>query len=282
MKVSIFDQYGALNSQPVFAAFKSGLDRLGIKNNTMDSSADVAVIWSVLWHGRMKPNQQIWNLFRASQRPVIVVEVGMLRRGLTWKIGINGTTAGCYNLSDIIPGRCDQLRLNLHDWTNSGHNIVIAAQRNDSEQWNGMPPTSAWITETINKIKQFTDKQIIVRPHPRQKLQDVKGCIIESPVALPGTYDSFNLEKTLRSAWAVINWNSGPGCQSIINGVPSFVGPDSLAAPVANLELSQIENPMRPDRSLWLNQLAHSEWTIPEIETGMPLERLLSMLTVPS
>ena len=40
-------------------------------------------------------------------------------------------------------------------------------------------------------------------------------------------------------------------------------------------DLSQIENPLRPDRTQWIEQLAHTEWTIPEIESGIPLRRLL-------
>jgi hypothetical protein len=44
---------------------------------------------------------------------------------------------------------------------------------------------------------------------------------------------------------------------------------------VANLGLAQIENPLRPDRTQWIEQLAHTEWTIPEIESGLPLQRLL-------
>jgi hypothetical protein len=79
----------------------------------------------------------------------------------------------------------------------------------------------------------------------------------------------------LKTTWAVINHNSGPGSQAIINGVPAFVGASSLAAPVGNLDLSQIENPLRPDRTQWIEQLAHTEWTTAEIESGVPLKRLL-------
>ena len=159
MRVSIFDQYGALNSPPVFEAVRAGLDSLGIKHNNMDSSADVAVIWSQLWHGRMKHNQGVWQTFRNSNRPVVVVEVGMLRRGSTWKLGVNGTGNNAYYGDELIPGRAAQLRLEAKPWTNSGYNIVIAAQRSDSQQWAGQPPTVAWLTETANTIRKYTDRQ---------------------------------------------------------------------------------------------------------------------------
>ncbi len=275
MRVSIFDQYGALNSAPVFAAIRAGLDHIGIEHTSMDSSTDVAVIWSMLWGGRMRPNQDIWNLYQSTGRPVIVAEVGMLRRGLTWKLGINGTGLTANYGRELIPNRASQLGLTLKPWTDSGYNIVVACQRSDSEQWAGQPPTVAWLTETARKIRQHSDKPIVIRPHPRQRIAEIPGCVIESPKPIPGTYDSFDYDRCLNTTWAVINHNSGPGSQAIINGVPAFVGASSLAAPVGNLDLSQIENPLRPDRAQWIEQLAHTEWTTTEIESGVPLQRLL-------
>jgi hypothetical protein len=275
MRVSIFDQYGALNSSPVFAAIRTGLDSIGIKHNSMDSSADVAIIWSQLWHGRMKHNREIWDTFRKSGRSVIVAEVGMLRRGSTWKLGINGTGSTAYYGNELIPDRAKKLRLEVKPWTESGHNIVIAAQRSDSEQWAGQPPTVAWLTETVHKIREYSDKPIIVRPHPRQRIGNVPGCVIETPQPVQGSYDNFDYDHCLQSAWAVINHNSGPGSQAILAGVPAFVDPTSLAASVGNLNLSTIDNPNRPNRDQWLEQIAHTEWFINEIATGLPLARLL-------
>ena len=275
MRVSIFDQYGALNSPPVFAAVRAGLDSIGIEHNSMDSSADVAVIWSQLWHGRMKHNQGVWETFRNSNRPVVVVEVGMLRRGSTWKLGVNGTGNNAYYGRDLIVGRAAQLRLEAKSWTNSGYNIVIAAQRSDSQQWAGQPPTVAWLTKTANAIRKYTDRPIVIRPHPRQRISDIPGCVIEMPRPIPGTYDNFDYERCLSTAWAVVNHNSGPGSQAVLSGVPTFVHSSSLAAPVGNLDLSTINDPVKPDRTAWLERLAHTEWYTEEIASGLPLKRLL-------
>ena len=49
---------------------------------------------------------------------------------------------------------------------------------------------------------------------------------------------------------------------------------DSLAAPVGNLNLSALENPMKPERKEWLERLCHTEWTIEEISQGLPIRRL--------
>jgi hypothetical protein len=61
----------------------------------------------------------------------------------------------------------------------------------------------------------------------------------------------------------------------VLSGVPAFVNSTSLAASVGNLDLSAINNPARPDRTAWLEQLAHTEWYAEEIASGLPLGRLL-------
>jgi hypothetical protein len=169
------------------------------------------------------------------------------------------------------------LGIELQPWQTSGNNIVIACQRADSEQWQGQPALHQWLSQTVTTIKKHSDRPIVVRSHPRQRLQHIEGCVYETPQSVINTYDSFDFDRSLKNAWCVVNWNSGPGSQAVINGVPSFVGPTSLAAPVANIDLTQIENPLRPDRDQWLNHLAHTEWTTQEIATGLPLRSLLGL-----
>lgn len=277
MKISLFNSFGALNSVPVFDAFEQGLRALGIQSNNHDIDADVAVIWSQLWSGRMRHNQEIWNAFRDSGRNVIVLEVGMLRRGHTWKLGLNGVNRRAWFGSDYQLNRAQKLGIHLQPWR-QGNNIVIAVQRSDSEQWSGLPEPKAWVEQTVAKIKSVTNRPIVVRPHPRQRIAGIAGVTIRQPQPLISTYDSFDFNADLANAWCVINENSGPGCQSIIAGVPAFVGADSLAAPVANLDLLNIEKPWMPDRTAWLEDIAHTEWTVEEIASGYSLQRLLPRL----
>lgn len=275
MRVSLFEQFGALNSGPVFSALQQGLEASGLKQNTNDMSADVAVIWSMLWAGRMRGNRAVWQAYRNSGRPVIVVEVGMIRRGHTWKLGVNGTDINSYPGAIVDSNRADQLGIKLQPWQ-QGKNIVIAVQRADSEQWAGQPPITQWLQNTVDTIRKHSNRPIVIRSHPRTHVS-IPGITIERPKKIPGSYDDYDFEQSLKNAWAVVNWNSGPGPQSVIAGVPAFVGSSSLAAPVANLDLAMIETPDMPDRTQWVNQLAHTEWTTSELATGLPIKRLLGI-----
>jgi hypothetical protein len=282
MHVSLFDQYGALNSVPVFSAIKEGLTRLGIQTSHHNMDADVAVIWSFLWAGRMLPNKQVYEHYRNTGRQVLIAEVGMLKRGITWKLCLNSTVSGGTYGKGKDPERANKLGLKLKPWTNSGTNILIALQRSDSGQWApgsklefhfGPPTTEEWLKNTVDHLRNFTNRPIVVRPHPRQSVVMPTGVTVQRPRKL--ATDHFDFDSALIDTWAVVNHNSGPGSQAIIAGVPAFVGLSSLAAPVSNVTMGNIENPDRPNREEWLNQIAHTEWTVEEIATGLPLARLL-------
>ena len=274
MKISLFNNFGALNSVPVFQAIAQGLVSQGHNVVYHDLTADAAVIWSMLWIGRMRPNQEVYEIFRRQGKPVIVAEVGMIQRGQTWKIGINGTGIGSYNFDNLIVNRATTLGLDLEPWR-SGTNVVVAMQRHDSRQWAGLPDVSSWLANVVKEVKQYSDRPIVVRPHPRNACSIPSGCLIDKPKIKSGTYDDFDFDRVLGNAHCVLNWNSSPGPQALIAGIPAFVGPDSLASAIANWDLSQIENPPRLDRNVWLEQLAHTEWTVEEIKSGLPFSRLV-------
>lgn len=278
MKFSVFSKFGALNSAPVFAAFCHGLDRHGISRAEHDLNADVAVIWSVVWAGRMRSNQAMFQHYRATNRPVVVLEVGLIERGVTWKIGINGTGQHSRFCQELDPARPRRLGVSLSPWRSDGRDIVIFCQREDSLQWHQQPEPHHWLDQTVKHIQSVTDRRIRVRPHPRRPAYAPAGTELMMPEKNPRSYDDYDIGHALDSAWCSINWNSGPGPISALRGVPVFTGPDSLAAPVANLDWSQIENPVRPDRESWLLDLCHTEWTLPEIEQGIMLEQLLGRI----
>lgn len=280
MKFSIFPRFGAQNSKSVFAAFERGAKHLGHTVTEHDMSADILVIWSVLWHGKMEANKQIWDQAKKLGKTVLVLEVGCLNRGVTWKVGLNHiNNVGYFGMAtSIIPNRPSTLGIQLKPWTMDGKNILICGQHTKSEQWANMPHPQIWLKQTIDSIKAYSDKPIIFRPHPRDWHWSAnfsyKDVTVRIPKLLHGTYDNFDFDHDLNSAWAVVNPSSNTGILSIINGVPAFVTKDSLAEPVGNLDFSYIDKPQRPQREEWLKWLSHTEWTIEEIAQGTPISRI--------
>jgi len=281
MKFSLWRQNGALNSRPVFDAFADSLVDAGHDVRTNDNSCDVDVIWSVLWNGRMAANKSIWEDNQRNKKPTIVLEVGGIKRGTTWKVGLNGINRDAYFGSvgnDSL--RADKLGLSLKPWRTKGSYILICGQHEKSLQWQDMPNMTAWLGNTINTIRENTDLPIYWRPHPRYPVQyveqDFKNVIRQTPNKLDSTYDDYDFN--VRDAWATVCWSSNPGPHSIIAGIPAFVGPSSLAYNVASNNLNNIMTPPMPDRQQWLNDYAHTEYTLEEISLGIPLKNLTSEL----
>lgn len=277
MKFSLFKEYGALNSKPVFEAFEKSLIEAGHTVYESDMHCDVAVIWSVLFHGRMLGNKPIWDYYRKTNRNVIVLEVGGIQRGTTWKVGLNGINRDAYfGPSDNNDNRANKLGLKLKPWNNDGEFILLCGQHDKSLQWKNMPSMSNWVMETIDKIQQYTNRPIVFRPHPRCPLPHIerqfKNVYRQDPMHITGSYDNFDLAFT--RVWATVSWSSNPGPQSIIAGVPAIVGPSSLAWDVATQDIANIENPVKIDRDQWLNDYAWTEYTVDEIASGIPLKRL--------
>jgi len=286
----LYTDYGALNSKPIFEAFAKSVTDAGhtvIYNEpyrvmTHYENYDVAVIWSVLWNGRMAQNKTVWEQNRLLDRPVIVLEVGGIKRGTTWKVGLNGINKDAYfGNATRSSNRAKRFGLELKPWRTEGEYILICGQHDKSLQWAGMPPMSQWVQKTITEIQQYTNRPIIFRPHPRCPLPHIehefKNVLRQDPRKLTGTYDDFDMK--FDNIWATVSWSSNPGIHSIINGVPAFVGPSSLAWNVANASLEDIEDPHMGARQEWLEEYAHTEHTIDEIAQGIPLNHLLNQLS---
>jgi len=282
MKFSLWTNNGALNSKPVFTAFGSSLLDHGHTFAYNDMDCDVDVIWSVLWNGRMAPNKTIWERAKSEKRPIIVLEVGGIKRGTTWKVGINGINREAnFGPKGNDDSRVKKLGLKLQPWQkNPEGSIIIAGQHQYSNQWRNQSLPTVWVAETIEQIRKYTGRRIVIRPHPRSPMPglqyEFENVVLQTPTQVPNTYDDFDFDTS--NAYAVVNWSSNPASQAVINGIPVFVGPDSLAWDVGNPTLNLINNPMMPDRTQWLNDLAYTEWTLEEIEQGLPLKRLTSYL----
>ena len=277
MKFSLWTDYGALNSKPIFAAFSNSLLDCGHTVVYNDNSADANVIWSVLWHGRMARNKNVW----LQKKPTIVLEVGGIQRGTTWKVGLNGINRDAYFGPDNNDdARHRLLGLSVKPWRTDGEYILICGQHDKSLQWQGMPSMSTWVMNTIDEIRMYTDRPIVFRPHPRCLLPNIeyefKNVTRQNPIKLNGTYDDFDMQ--FDCVHATVSWSSNPGIHSVLNGVPAFVGPSSLAYDVSIKTLANIDNPPVVDRQQWLNDYAHTEWTVEEISKGIPLKRLTNRL----
>ena len=276
MKFRLNRQYGALNSGPIFDAVEQGIKKIG--HTTTNSDPDIEIIWSVLWHGRMAGNQMIYERSRQTGKPVMIIEVGNLMRGKTWRISLDHIHGlGKFgNDTDLDQHRIKFLDVDLKKpKENRRKEILIACQHQRSLQWEGQPKLIQWLDRTVREIRNYTDRPIIVRPHPRSPLQGIpNGVKIETPIKVQNTYDDFNLNYDYHG---IVNHNSGVAVSAAIQGIPVITDPTSLAYPVSDI-IKHIGDPKLPDREEWFLKLCHTEWLVEEIRQGTPFLRLMPEL----
>jgi hypothetical protein len=277
MKFKLYREYGALNSPPVFNAVELGLKAAG--HEIVNHNEDVAVIWSVLWQGRMTNNQKVYQEARRQGKHVLIIEVGNLKRNHTWRICLNHINGSgeFANLDELDIDRPTKLGIDLKPVKEIRRpEILIATQHQASLQWQGMPNMAVWVKDIVFKLQQYTNRKIIIRPHPRSPFRvDIPGTTIESPQKISGSYDDFNIDYNYH---CVINHNSGPAVQAAIFGVPIICDKSSLAADLSE-KIENIENVKLSERTDWFLKLCHTEWTINEIQQGIPFFRLISKIS---
>jgi len=129
--------------------------------------------------------------------------------------------------------------------------------------------------QTINSIRLYSDRPIVIRPHPGDKASKEylnprnPKCKIKfsKNVRLSTNKD---LVDDLRNCWAAVNYNSSPVVGAAIEGVPIFVTDPlkSQCAEIANTDLKQIENPTLHNRQRWVERLSMFHWNFNELKSG--------------
>jgi len=284
MRVSVYPKFGPINSKKVFEAFIQSLETAGeeIQLNC-NGNSDVTVIWSVLWQGKMRGYQSIWEECQKKNTPVVVLEVGGIKRNETFKVGINGVNREADFANQTFDSeRWKKLNIELKPWRSTGDTIIICGQHHRSHQWRNNPTMNLWFEQQINEIRKHTDRPIVVRPHPRNPIGLDVGKWKNVTTVLPqrdyNTIDDTDFKEKLKQAWAVVNYSSNPAMMSVFNGIPVFVSEQSLCYDVGNTSLNNINNPAMPDRSNWANKLAYTQWTTEEIKQGLPWQRIKKRL----
>jgi len=260
MRISVWPNSIAMNAHEPYSAVVTAIRQTDqVVEQSWD--ADAALIWSVLWNGRMRPNQAVWNHYRRQNKPVIVVEVGCLHRGVTWRLCVNGINQNAIWPSLRELDRPSKLGITLRA-ESDGESVMIAMQNSRSEQWSGMPHPSIWLQSQIRFVRSVTDREIIVRPHPREPLLSKPAGVRVIPPEIIG-HDSADFERSISNIHWIVSHNNNVGIEGAIFGKRVMCSPSSLG-----FEMSCLPDDSLPDRSEWIERICHTEWTVEELAAG--------------
>jgi hypothetical protein len=199
---------------------------------------------------------QIWGAQRivpaalANKRPFFWMDNG-------WYMPARGEMRGYYRLTyrslapillnDISSPRIDLDEVPMRPWREDGRHVLIAMPGKHFGEAIGLD-MPAWVESIGRTIKNHTDRPIKIRPKRtdvNSLLRDLKGC------------------------WALVTHSSNVAIDAVRRGIPVFVAPTSPAAPVGNLDLASMENPVMPPRKPWWRSLMRQQFTLDEISSGV-------------
>jgi hypothetical protein len=224
------------------------------------------------------PHLQLRKRILDTYKNVIVIDSNLFQFANTelanyyLRYSLNGIfpTTGFYFDNKIDPSRwqsiSDRLNIKLREYRTTGNHILICLQRVNG--WSmGSTSVQDWLDNTVNEIRKYSNRPIIVRKHPGDRRQEQLQFSNQYTIST-----ALKLVDDLQNCWATITYNSSPGIASLIHGVPVFVTDivpkQSQTWPVCNTDLRLIETPIMHDRTDWINKISQSHWNDDEVTNG--------------
>ena len=243
-------------------AFVEGMHHAGFTQ--VDSvDADYALTWN------LRSREAREALSRAGQ--VIVCEEGYTRHEIPdikhFAIGIGG-----HNGSGVLrigpSGRgASVFGLSPKPWRpeRPGGHILLCDQRGFGSP--SMASPEGFVDRATARIRECTNRRIIVRPHPRNRhVKPRKTTLMED----------------LENCHAVVTWASAAAITAVIQGVPAYhFAPFCAASPAVQAQwqhLPTLDNPLTSDtqRNQGLDAMAWQQFTIDEIRDGRAFRWLIN------
>jgi hypothetical protein len=223
MKFAIFPQQVSIAGNSIYSNFAGLVSELDeVVPNSFD--ADAAIIWSVLWSGRMEANKKVYYEYRKQRKPVIILETGNLIRNRTYKLCVNNINAQGTHALDLDLDRGAILKT-FSPITTKSDRILVCCQNEKSLLWEGMASSQVWVR---NAIQGLHKDQVTIRLHPRfRSIVDLPGYNIIRPQFTDD--DDTDFRDIAQHYGTIINHNSGSGIEAKMMGLTVKADNSSLA-----------------------------------------------------
>jgi len=233
-----------------------------IKNNTENSADAPAMFWGLvnnninLVHQLENQKSEYWY----TDTPYFgrFDNDNLKEDNHYWRICKNQIHARYWR--DCPSDRFDKFNLKIKTRDkNQGEHILICPSSTGIHTY--LKKTN-WLNDTVNEIKKYTDRPIKIREKPR-KFGTSGPAVADVP-----------LEQDLQNAWACVTSCSISAVEATLQGVPVFSDPKSFAWSISSARLSEIEDPLYVDPTMWLYSLAYQQFTPREYADGTAISVL--------
>lgn len=300
--ISVFvDTAGNFKEREILLKFYEGIPESYEKELCIGNkykACDVAVMMGS-WKPRDKDHHILRTEIAENARLFFVIETPLLGRRMFeenthQRIGINGflnNSGTFYYKRKFSDDRLKKLDIKWKGWKNNldGHVLMMLQLPGDASLRN--IDIYNWAFETIQNIRKYTTKKIIVRTHPGVRLKDLDPFHkLVSDITLAKIEDvdfSIGRERSLtddlENAYCSISYTSGSSIDSVLKGIPVIAcDPGNFSFEISSNYISDVENlKLADDETVndWLKSLSYSQWTIDEMLSGTAFKNLEPALT---
>jgi len=287
MKIAV--NYKRIPARNHFESFLNGVKKHGVEVFSIDHPSKYKDCDLVFTHGTPKkahPTFEYMDTFFKEQArrgsSVLVMDNGYLKRDSHVRqddaylsLGFNGLNGRATFVIDDMPSdRWDQLGIQLQPWEiKEGHILICGQLARDSSVQHLQPNYTSWMQKIVDDMSSNTDKQIIFRPHPLGLHETIKGVNISKKLN-SSLLDEFNESSIVVAA------SSNSLVEAVVCGIPVFALDQGslLWNYCKNKTFKDLASPQTFYRERWANNLAYSQWTKEEMESGLAWEHLKTVL----
>jgi len=255
---------------------------------------DVAIMFGS-WKTREKGHHVMRTSIAQTANCFICIETPLLNRSVheqhtQYRIGVNGflNNSGIFTdtRKDYPADRVEKLNISWPGWKNTsdGH-ILLMLQLPGDASLRGQN-IYEWAFHTIQEIRNYTDKKIIIRTHPLAPLRtgeefyDFFFKLHQENILNVSISNASNthLSQDFNGAYCSISYTSGSAIDSILHGIPTIAAdPGNFTYEISSHYISEILNVKQETSEQvhhWLNRLAYHQWSVEEMYNGKAWEYL--------
>lgn len=196
-------------------------------------------------------------------------------------------TDGIFGNANSPPDRWNKFTkktgITIKEWNSPGDAIILMGQKEGDSSLtdlydNGIKHFGIWLQRTVNSIRKHSDRDIIIRPHPRnltaglKTAHNIKGenVYVSKNITLGGNQGGEGLAADLAMAHCVVTYNSLSAIEAVCEGIPVFaLNNGSMVWPIAHKKLKSIESiNYEVDVTQWCNDIAYTQWHTDEMQSG--------------
>jgi len=264
------------------------------------STRDFALIWG--YSKWASSAERFWKRHGGDPKNIIFFEGNVLKARETIKAEVYRFPMGSIfndeayymehtakELDEKYTRLSEHVNLNYKPWAkNKDGHILIYMNRGGSGWGNFGVSVWPWLEKTVYRIREFSNRPIIVKDHPgriiidkEEKQNKTKALDNIKSLNVKFMHDvttDLNLKnkKILNTAHSAVVLGSTAGLVSMMEGIPSFADhPKAVLNKWSCGRIEDIESPKYPSRDEFVEWYCKTHWVLKDVEQGQYWNKLL-------